>query len=147
VVANAESRAARDIGADVVVLDQVRRGTRVNVDSVVFVGRNDVAPGCRGPADGVLGCVGEKNTGVGIAQRRVAGGIEADDVAGDAIEQHAVEFDAVDRVAGDDIAGAGARSARGTANFIGQRSVGDAVATIGQGGVAGDVGADVIAFD
>src|SRR5262249_15226570 len=135
-----DDHAAVRIGADVVAPHGVKAGAAVpEHNAVALVAGNDVARPEFGAADEVaVGPQGHRHA-VGVAQGGGAGGVEADGVAQHRVPHRARvrERDTLAPVAGDQVAGDGVEA--------GAQVEPDALA-VAQGGVAGGVGADVVAL-
>src|SRR5437763_1492503 len=108
---------------------------------------DDVARAGDGAADRQVVAAAVDEEAVVLGERRRAGRVRADVVALDEVAGGAGAEDpyADDAVAGDDVAGACYRSADGEVGGGGFH--GDAGERVGAGESAGDIGADVVAFD
>ena len=138
-----------DVGADVVAEDPCADGV-LDVDAVGVVA-DDVARGCGCAADRVRTSPAEDvHPAAAVPQLGGPGHVQADDVALDNVAGGrrfavAVNDDAVRGVAGDDVALASPCSADfGSADAVVNH---DAMASVGDGGRAVEVGPDVVAVD
>jgi hypothetical protein len=140
-----ETGAARGVGADEVAADD---GAAVARDDVLALAGDDVAGGLARrdgqPAEEVVR-PGVDDAEVEVGDGAVAGGVRADVVALDGVVVGAGrELDAGAAVAGDDVAGRDGRAADEVVVGVVDE---DAVAPVGERGVAGRVRADEVAGD
>jgi hypothetical protein len=127
------------VGADAVALDPIATGGAVQSDPALPVARDDV------PLDEVAAPRRDENAVQGVAQRRSARGVEADQVAHDLVVAvgDAGDAYAVPRPAGDDVPGPRGRPADHVVAAFGDE---EAEAGVGHGGGAISIRADVVAL-
>ena len=132
------------IDADIVPLDKITRSvTARNRDTMVSVGRDDVASIGRRASNDVLRRVLNQHSNPAVAKGGRAGGVGADVVALDRVAGAARQVDSVTMIAGDDVSSTVRRAAKQHVGGV----VDEHAGTVGQCTHAVGRGADVVALD